>query len=171
MPASLAVMAAAAAEAKSGLPQLNVPDFAPQIIWLAISFGVLYFLLSRFTLPRIGEVIEKRQQRIQRDLGEAQRLKTETENALNAYEQALATAKTNAGGIAKQTRDKLAAEVEAQRQKVERQLAQTQTDAEARIAKTKAGAMAQVDQIANETAAAIVDRLIGSDQRLSSTGT
>lgn len=162
MLAALAVIAAAAAEKKAGLPQLNVPDFAPQLIWLAISFGLLYFLLSRFTLPKIGEVIEKRQQRIQRDLDEAQRLKTETEKALATYEEALATAKTKAGGIAKETRDRLAAEVEAQRQKVERQLAETLADAEARIAKTKANAMSQVDQIAGETAAAIVDRLVGT---------
>lgn len=162
MLASFAVIAAAAAESKSGLPQLNVADFAPQLIWLAISFGLLYFLLSRFTLPKIGEVIEKRQQRIQRDLDEAHRLKSETEKALAAYEEALAAAKLKAGGIAKETREKLAGEVEAQRQKVERQLAQTLADAEARIAKTKSTAMAEVGKIAGETATAIVDRLIGS---------
>lgn len=161
MLASFAVIAAAAADKKAGLPQLNVADFAPQLIWLAITFGVLYFLLSRFTLPKIGEVIEKRQQRIQRDLDEAQRLKTETEKALATYEDALNAAKTKASGIAKETREKLGAEVEAQRQKVERQLAQTLADAEARIAKTKTDAMAQVDLIAGETAAAIVDKLIG----------
>lgn len=158
---SLAVIAAAAPEAKGGLPQLHAPDFAPQLIWLAISFGVLYYLLSRFTLPRISEVIEKRQQRIQRDLGEAQRLKTDTERALATYEEALAAAKAKASGIAKETREKLAAEVDAQRQKVEGQLNKTLADAEARIAKTKTNAMAQVDQIASETAAAIVDRLVG----------
>lgn len=157
---AIAVMAAA--EAKGGLPQLNPHDFAPQLIWLAITFGVLYALLSKVALPRIGEVIEKRQQRIQRDLDEAQRLKAETERALNAYEQALAAARGRAGGIAKDMRGKLAAEVEGQRQKIENQLARTLADAEARIAKTKATAMVQVDQIAGETAAAIVDRLVGS---------
>lgn len=162
MLASFAVIAAAAAEAKSGLPQLNAPDFAPQLIWLAISFAVLYFLLSRFALPRIGEVIEKRQQRIQRDLDEARRLKLETEKALASYEEALATAKAKAGTIAKDTREKLVAEVEQQRQSVERQLAKTLADAETRIAKTRADAMSQVDQIAGETAAAIVDRLVGT---------
>ena len=94
-------------KAKSGLPQLNVADFAPQLIWLALTFGLLYLIMSRVALPRIGEVIEERSQRIQRDLDEAERLKGETEKALGAYEQALAEARAKAQGIAKETRDKL----------------------------------------------------------------
>ena len=70
IPAFIVAAAAAAAtthEGKSGgLPQLNPADFAPQLIWLAITFTVLYFILARVALPRIGEVIEERRDRVQR---------------------------------------------------------------------------------------------------------
>ena len=49
-------------------PPLDSGTFAPQLIWLALTFGLLYLLLKRFYLPRVGEVIEERRERIQRDL-------------------------------------------------------------------------------------------------------
>jgi len=150
-------------ERKSGLPQLNLPDFAPQLIWLALTFGVLYFVLSRFTLPRIGAVLEERESRIQRDLDEAERLKGETEAALAAYEQELAEARGRATGIARETRDKLAAEVEQERAKVETNLAAKLADAESRIATMKTKALAQVGDIASSTVGDVVKKLIGSD--------
>lgn len=166
MLASLAVLAAAAAEAaeqSSGLPQLNQPDWAPQLIWLAITFGALYFILSRWSLPRITEVIEERQNRIQRDLDEADRLKTETEKAIAAYEQELATARGRASSIARETRERLAAEVEEERARVEAQVNAKLGEAEKRITEMKAKALAQVNEIATDTASSIVEKLIGAE--------
>ena len=57
-------------------PPLDAGTFAPQLIWLALTFGLLYLLLKRFYLPRVGEVIEERRERIQRDLAQAEKLKT-----------------------------------------------------------------------------------------------
>lgn len=166
MLASFATFAVAlAGEAKGGLPQLHPADFAPQLIWLALTFGALWFLMARVALPRVGCVIEERAQRIQRDLDEAQRLKTETEKAIADYEASLASARGRASGIAKEIRDKLAAEVEAERSKVERQMAGRLADAEKRIADMKARAMQEVGQIASDTAEAIVAELQGQPVR------
>lgn len=156
-----AAAAAAAAEAKGGLPQLHVPDFAPQLIWLALSFGALYILLSYVALPRISQVLEDRRLRIERDLEEAARLKEETAKALATYEDALAQARARASGIAKETREKLAGEVDAERGRVEKQINAQLADAEARILTMKDGALKQVNAIAGETAEAIVSKLIG----------
>ena len=73
----------------------------PQLFWLALTFGLLYVLLKRFALPRVGEVIEERRERIERDLEKAEKLKAETQLALSNYELALAEARTKAGVIAK----------------------------------------------------------------------
>jgi F-type H+-transporting ATPase subunit b len=148
-------------EKKSGLPQLNPHDMMPQIIWLALVFGVLYLVLSRLTLPRIESVIEERQNRIQRDLDEAERLKGDTEKAIAAYEQSLAEARGNANALARETRDKLATEVDQERAKVEADLAAKQAEAEARIDTMKNEAMSNVDAIASETAGEVVKKLIG----------
>ena len=96
-------------------PPLDSGTFVPQLFWLALTFGLLYLLLKRFALPRVGEVIEERRERIKRDLAKAETLKTETEKALANYEQALGDARAKAGAIAKDVRDKLTAEIDNER--------------------------------------------------------
>lgn len=163
MLASFASVAVAlAGEAKGGgLPQLNVNDFAPQLFWLAVTFGALWWLMANIALPKVGSVIEERAQRIQRDLDEAQRLKAETEKALADYEASLASARARASGIAKEIRDKLGAEVDGERLKIDNQVSRSLVDAEKRITDMKARALTQVGQIATETAEAIVAELQG----------
>jgi len=163
MLASISTFAIAlATEAKKGgLPQLNTNDIAPQLIWLALTFVVLYFLMSKVALPKVGSVIEERAQRIQRDLDEAARLKSDTEKALADYEASLSSARSRAGGIAKDIRDKLTAEVDGERAQSEKLMAAQVTDAEKRIADMKTRAMSEVGQIATDTAEAIVGKLQG----------
>jgi F-type H+-transporting ATPase subunit b len=144
-------------------PPLDHTTFVPQLVWLAISFGLLYLLLKRVALPRVGEVIEERADRIRRDLDQAEKLKAETEGALAAYEQALTDARSKAGGVIKTMRDSLTAEVDKERAKVEAEIARKVADAEARIEQTKSRALASVNDIATETAGAIVKKLIGAD--------
>ena len=144
-------------------PPLDAGTFAPQLIWLALTFGLLYLLLKRFYLPRVGEVIEERRERIQRDLAQAEKLKTETEQALANYEGALGEARGKAQAIVKGMRDTLAAEMEQERTALEAQIAAKLADAEARIAQSKAAALAGVSDIAGELAGAIVSRLSGRE--------
>jgi F-type H+-transporting ATPase subunit b len=147
-------------ERKSGgLPQLHAPDFAPQLFWLAVTFVLLYWIMAKIALPRIGEVIEERKDRIQRDLAAAERLKGETDKALAGYEKALSDARTNASSIARQTRDSLNAEVDKERKSVEDQLAKKLADAETSINATKEKALASVNEIAGDTVTAIVSTL------------
>ena len=169
--AGITMLAAAAAEAaheapKSGLPQLNTESFSPQLFWLVVTFATLFFIMSKIALPRIGEVIGERKDRIARDIEAAARLKADTDKALADYEKALADARSNASGIAKQTRDKLAAETEAEKAKVEGQIAAKLRDADIRIAATKTKALTAVNDIAAETASAVISKLIGQDVSL-----
>jgi F-type H+-transporting ATPase subunit b len=144
-------------------PPLDHTTFVPQLVWLAISFGLLYVLLKRVALPRVTEVIEERADRIRRDLEQAEKLKAETEGALAAYEQALTDARSKASGIIKTMRDGLTAEVDKERARVEAEIARKVADAEARIEQTKSRALSSVNDIATETAGAIVKKLIGAD--------
>src|SRR6185436_15347896 len=88
-------------------PPLDSGTFAPQLVWLALTFGLLYLILKRVVLPRVGEVIEERGDRIKRDLAHADKHRADTEKALANYEQALGDARIKAGAIAKTMRDKL----------------------------------------------------------------
>jgi F-type H+-transporting ATPase subunit b len=165
-------MADKVATGQAGLPEgghakvfspLDAGTFVPQLVWLALTFGLLYLLLKRFALPRVGEVIEERRDRIQRDLEKAEKLKVETEQALATYEAALAEARAKGNAIAKTMRDELSAEVEKERAAVDAHIAGKLADAEAQIAQSKTKAMASVADIAADTAAAVVARLLGQE--------
>jgi F-type H+-transporting ATPase subunit b len=143
------------------MPQLNPLDWAPQLIWLVITFGILYLLMKRVALPKIGSVIEMRQGRIAGDLGEADKLRRETQEAIAAYEQALAEAKARAHAIAQEARNKLNDEVAAERAELEQDLAAKSAEAQARILAAKTSALKDVNAVASQTAAEIVRRLIG----------
>jgi F-type H+-transporting ATPase subunit b len=144
-------------------PPLDVGTFAPQLVWLALTFALLYVILKRAVLPRVGEVIEERSDRVKRDLAQAETLKAETAKALANYEQALSDARAQAGTIVKTMRDKLTDEVGKERAKVDAQIAAKLTEAETRIAETKSRALASVGDIASEVAGTIVTRLIGAE--------
>lgn len=149
--------------AESKFPPFNQETFAPQLVWLALTFTLLYVLMSRIALPRIGEVIEERRERIQRDLDTAERLKSDTDKALADYEKALSDARSNAGAIARETRDKLDAKVAKRQAAVDSEIHDRIADAEKRIQDTRTKALASVDEIATDVAGAVVKQLIDSD--------
>jgi F-type H+-transporting ATPase subunit b len=149
-------------EAPAVFPPFNPETFASQLLWLALTFGFLYVLMSRVAIPRIGGILESRRTRIEGDLKEAERLRLETDRALAAYEEALAQARSNAHAIAEETRQGIRADLEGKRAKVEADLAHKMSEAEARIQTTKAAALANVGDIAADTAAAVVGRLSGT---------
>ena len=143
------------------MPQLNIGDFAPQLVWLAISFVLLYFLMSRLALPEIGKVLDDRKSRIATDLAEAAKLRDATEAAIAGYEQALAAARARAQGIARAAREEMNAEIEKQRAEIDAQINSRMGDAEQRITALKEAAVGHISQIATETAEALVARFTG----------
>lgn len=143
------------------MPQLNFGDFAPQLIWLAIVFGLLYWLMQSWLVPSIGTVIDARTGRVEGDLAEAKRLKDETSKALSDYEKALTDARSKAGIMAQGERDKLKADIDGERAKVEAQLATRLADAEAQVKAAKDTALGQVHGIAGETVQHLVQELLG----------
>jgi F-type H+-transporting ATPase subunit b len=146
---------------EGGFPPFDPATFPSQILWLAITFGLFYLFLKRVILPRLTGILETRSGRIAADLDQAARLKGEADAAVAAYEQALAEARANANAIGQQARDEAKAEAEASRKKVEAGLEKKLAEAEDRIASIKAGAMKDVGTIAETTAQAILERLVG----------
>ena len=148
--------------AKPPFPPFNSETFASQLLWFAIAFVLLYFLMSRIALPRVGAIMDARAGRIANDLATAQKLKDDTDAAIASYEKKLADARANAQSLAGQTRDKLMAEADQRRKSVEADLNTRLHAAEATIAQTKTAAMSNVRGIAADAAGAIVERLLGN---------
>jgi F-type H+-transporting ATPase subunit b len=142
-------------------PPFQKDTFASQLVSLLIAFVALYLIVSRIALPRVGSVIDARQNAIDGDLAEAQKLKDASDSALKAYESELAAARSRAQAIGAETRDKLSAASEAERKTLEERLSVKLADAEKTIASTRESAMSNVRGIAADAAAAIVQRLTG----------
>jgi F-type H+-transporting ATPase subunit b len=150
-----------ASEHGRGFPPFEKQTFASQLLWFALTFVVLYLLMSRLALPRIGSILEERRRHVESDLAEAQRLKEASDAAIAAHEKALAEARGRAQTLANETREKAAAAAELRRKEVDAKLGAHITEAEKSIAGTRTAAMANVRGIASEAAAAIVERLTG----------
>jgi len=148
--------------AHGAFPPFDPATYGSQLFWLALTFGALYLLMSRVALPRIGSILEERNNRISGDLGEAARLKGETDAAIAAYEGALAEARQRANAIAQTARDTAKAEVDAKRAGLEQDLENRVKDAETRIGEVKSRALADVDAIALQATSVMVEVLLGA---------
>lgn len=143
-------------------PPFDSTTFGSQLLWLAITFGLLYYLMSKVALPRIANILEVRRDRIASDLGEAERLKRETDEAIASYEQSLAEARQKAHGIAHTAREEAKTQIDAEFAKVEADIAKQLTTADEKISAVKNAAMGEVDAIAQSTTEAILEHLLGS---------
>jgi F-type H+-transporting ATPase subunit b len=142
-------------------PPFQSDTFVSQLLWFAITFGLLYYLMAKVALPRIASTLHERSARLAADMNEAQRLRAESEAAGEAYEQSLSAARNKAKAIAQESRGALTAEAEAKRKQLEAELAERMEAAEATIRSRTQEAMGNVRGIAADAATAIVERLIG----------
>jgi F-type H+-transporting ATPase subunit b len=150
-----------AAPGHAKFPPFESEHFPSQLVWLAISFVLLYVLMSRIALPRIGGIMAARSKVISDDLAAAEQLKERSNAAQAAYEKELADARGRAQGIAAATREQQARQTEELHKRLEAQLNERLATADQSIAKSRTAAMSNVKSIAAETASAIVERLIG----------
>jgi F-type H+-transporting ATPase subunit b len=144
------------------MPQLNIHDFAPQLVWLAILFTIFYLIVSRIAVPGIESVLSARQDRIDGDLQAAGRLKDEAEAALKAYETALAEARATATKTIADQNATLAAETAAHKKALEGELATKLAAASDEIRAKRQAALANVRSLAGIAAGQVVARLIGT---------
>ena len=146
---------------KAGFPPFDASTFPSQLLWFAIAFGALYLLMSKVALPRVGAIINSRESKISGDLDIAAAAQKQAADAAAAHEKTLTDARSSARELGQQTGAKLAAESDVKRKTVEAGLNAKLAAAEAQISATKQAAMGNVSQIAEETAAAIVQQLTG----------
>lgn len=145
----------------AAFPPFESASFLSQIFWLVVIFGLLYWLMSTIALPRVGAILENRKSRIEGDLADAARMQEQATAAGAAYDTKLAGAKANAQALAQKTHEDLLAEQDAKRHALEDELNGKMAAAERQIGETKARAMGNVQNIARDAAAAIVEHLTG----------
>ncbi len=145
------------------MPQLATADFVPQLVWLAITFIALYLAMWRVAIPRIVDVLEERQRRIDDDLMRAESLKREADEALAAYEEALGEARANAQRTASETRDAIKKQAADREAELDEALAKENEAASSRIRAAQVEAQGNIREIAIDAARAVTQRLIGTE--------
>jgi F-type H+-transporting ATPase subunit b len=163
---SLFIGTALAADAPKPAGETAFPPFDPTyyastIFWLLITFGIVYYLMSKVALPRVGSILEDRAARIDGDLSAAAALQDKAKTAGEAYEKLLSDARANAQGIGQKAKDEANADADTRRKAVEAEMSAKVAASEASIAAARGKAMGNVDSIAADAAAEIVKRISG----------
>ena len=151
----------AAAAAEGGMPQLNFHDFPPQLVWLVISFVVLYLVMSQLAVPVISGTLEKRQAKIQGDLDAAEKASEDTRALVAAYQKRLADAREAARRLQRERAEADNAAATARLTELGQKLGAQIDEAEKRIAGQRTQVMQGLEQMAGEIAADVYAKLAG----------
>ncbi|MCC6864050.1 MAG: F0F1 ATP synthase subunit B' [Rhodobacteraceae bacterium] len=145
----------------AGMPQLDFSTFPNQIFWLAVTLVVIYFVMTRISLPRIGGVLAERKGVITNDLETAEKLKQKAVLAEAAYNDALARARVEAAKIVGQARADIQKDLDKATAKADAKIAAKVVESEKRINEIRAGALEAVTAVAKNTAKELVSALGG----------
>ncbi|MEC7256423.1 MAG: F0F1 ATP synthase subunit B' [Pseudomonadota bacterium] len=146
----------------AGMPQLDLSTFPNQIFWLVVSLIVIYLVLSRVALPRIGAILAERAGTITNDIAAAEDLKARAADAEAAYDKALADARSEAQRIAGEARAEIQADLDAAIAQADADIAERTAESEKAIAEIRAGALEAVNTVARDTASELVAALGGT---------
>ena len=145
------------------MPQLDPSTFGSQLFWLLVCFGALYLVLSFIVVPRISKTLATRAQTLENDLAEAEEFRGQAEAALQAYEDALAEARSRALALAQEMRAEVQAETDRQKAELDAKLAEQAAAADAALMKSRDAAMAGLKDAAAGLVGDIM-QAIGSDK-------
>lgn len=162
----MATEATGEAEAAVGMPQLDFSTWPNQIFWLLVTLVVIYLVLSRIALPRIAAVLADRKSTITNDLAAAEELKQKAVAAEKAYNDALATARTEAAKIVAGAKAEIQKDLDAATAKADVEIAAKAAESEKSIAEIRDGAAAAVSEVARDVATELVAALgAGADAK------
>jgi F-type H+-transporting ATPase subunit b len=149
------VMAADANDA-AGMPQLEFATFPNQIFWLVVTLVVLYLILSRVALPRIGSILAERSGTITADIDAAETYKRQASEVEAAYHKALDDARAHAHKIVEKMRSDIQADLDVAIQKADAEIAARTAESERRIAEIRDSANEAVEEVARDAAQEIL---------------
>ncbi|MDO9487292.1 MAG: ATPase [Sphingomonadaceae bacterium] len=152
------------------MPQFEVANALPQIVWLALIFAILYLTLSYGALPKVDKMATKRAQVIGDDLAHAESAKAQAEATSAAYEASLAEARNNAAKVTVEAKATTSRDTAERLKGVDTDLNARIAEAAARIDTARTQALANLDAVAADATADIVERLTGRRPSASEAG-
>ena len=141
------------------MPQLDWSTFISQAFWLLVCFCTLWFLLSRFIMPKLADIIEQRKRKIDDYVQKADALSTAAKTSLNKYTETLASAKADAEEKLNNGKVELKNQLSETERKMTAELNQKIADNEFLLASEKKDTMLHIENIAQDLAYNILQKL------------
>tara|TARA_B100000963_G_scaffold230981_1_gene201554 strand:+ start:85 stop:675 length:591 start_codon:yes stop_codon:yes gene_type:complete len=146
-----------------GMPQLNPEFWISQIFWLTLTFGVLYFVLSRLILPKISANLELRKSQIQENIEAAEKQRENSESKIKEYDEIILKSKLEAKNIFKNAREKVIKDINSKKEILDKQINEEIKKAEKEIVLLKKSSPEKINKIAIETSSDLLKKLIGTE--------
>ena len=132
------------------MPQLNPEFFVSQLFWLVVTFSFLFVFLWRVSLPRISNVLEKRERKITEDLTAAKELQAEASQIQEEIENQLKQARTDASEMIKSSSIALQDKAQAELKKLDQGLETKINDSAKAIENSKSELVSQIQEQVHE---------------------
>ena len=146
-----------------GMPQLNPEFWISQIVWLVITFGALYVILSKVILPKISNNLESRRSQILENIEIAEKQREESEEKLKEFDKIILNSKLEAKNLFNEARQKVLNEIDKKRSEMEKNLEEEITSAEKEIQSLNNNSTENIKKIATETSLSLIQQLIGEE--------
>ena len=168
---SIFLFSAVNAAEKVGMPQLDTEFWISQIFWLAITFSILFVLLSKFILPKISANLEIRKSLILENISTAEKKREESESKIKEYNEIIKKSKNGAKSLINQAKEKLMKDINLKKKTLEKDLTNEIQKVEIEIQEFRNKAPEKINKIAVETSTDLLQQLIGADVNSSSIST
>jgi len=158
----------AQSEESGGMPQLNPEFWVSQIVWLILTFGILYILLSKLILPKISDNLESRKSQILENIEIAETQREESEKKRKEFEKIILESKLEAKNYFNEARQKILDDINKKRISLEKDIDEEINAAEQEVNNLKTTSSEKIKNIAAETSSELIKQLIGEEANSSS---
>ena len=151
-----------------GMPQLNPEFWVSQIVWLVLTFGILYIVLSKLILPKISDNLETRKSQILENIETAEKQREESEKKIKEFEKIILDSKLEAKNHFNDVRQKTLEDINNKRIALEKDIDKEISAVEEEINNLKINSKEKIKNIAVETSSELIKQLIGEGANNSS---
>ncbi len=148
---------------KGGMPQLNPEFWISQIFWLVLTFGILFFILSKFVLPNISGNLENRKSQILSNIEKAENQRNNSEKKLKEYKEIIVSSRNQAKIIINEAKAKILNDINLKKEALDKEISSEISLVETEIQDLKRKSPEKINQIAVDTASDLLKQLIGAD--------
>ena len=146
-----------------GMPQLNPEFWISQIVWLILTFGALYIVLSKVILPKISDNLESRRSQILENIEIAEKQREESEEKVKEFEKIILNSKLEAKNLFNEARQKVLEDVDKKRSELEKSIEAEIVSAEKEIQSLNSNSLENIKKIATDTSSDLITQLIGQE--------